>query len=101
MKTITKVKRFIASRSLPKLFVWAYASVFLACGFLGVLGVLIEIFTKGSVNYQALVLFIKEYFAPGIVGSFTLVGVLLIDKDSNGIPDKWEGEDDKTKHNGN
>ncbi len=36
--------------------------------------------------------FIKEYFAPSVVGSFALVGVLLIDKDNDGVPDKWEQE---------
>ena len=92
MKTITRIKRYIATKGkvFPKVFVWCYASVFLACGILGVLGVLIELITKGSINYQNLVAFIKEYFAPSIVGSFALVGVLLIDRDSNGIPDKWE-----------
>ena len=92
MKTITRIKRYIATKGkvFPKVFVWVYASVFLACGILGVLGVLIELLTKGSINYQNLVAFIKEYFAPSIVGSFALVGVLLIDRDSNGIPDKWE-----------
>ena len=95
MKTITKIRRWVSNKGkvFPKVFVWCYASVFLVCGILGVLGVLIELVTKGSINYQNLVLFIKEYFAPSIVGSFALVGVLLIDRDSNGIPDKWEETD--------
>ena len=77
MKTITKIRRWVSNKGkvFPKVFVWCYASVFLACGILGVLGVLIELITKGSINYQNLVLFIEKYFAPSIVGSFALVGV--------------------------
>lgn len=92
MKTITKIKRYIATKGkvFPKVFVWVYASIFLACGILGVAGVLLELITKGSVNYQNLIAFIKEYFAPSIVGSFALVGVLLIDRNSDGVPDQWE-----------
>lgn len=97
MKTITKIKRYIAKkgRVFPKVFVWCYASIFLACGILGVIGVLIELLTKGSINYQNLISFVKEYFAPGVAGSFALVGVLLIDRDGNGLPDQWEKEDKK------
>ena len=96
MKTITKIKRYIATkgRVFPKVFVWVYASIFLACGILGVIGVLIELLAKGSVNYQNLISFIKEYFAPGIAGSFALVGVLLIDRNSDGVPDQWEKRGD-------
>ena len=94
MKTITRIKRWVATKGkvFPKVFVWCYASVFLACGILGVLGVLIELITKGSINYQNLVLFVEKYFAPSIVGSFALVGVWLIDRNENGIPDEWEKE---------
>ena len=94
MKTITKIKRWVAVKGkvYPKVFVWVYASVFLACGLLGVVGILYEFLTKGAVNYQALISFIKEYFAPSIVGSFALVGVLLIDRNSDGVPDQWEGK---------
>lgn len=92
MKTINKIKRWVATKGkvFPKVFVWCYASIFLACGLLGIAGVLLELITKGTVNYQNLISFIKEYFAPSIVGSFALVGVLLIDKNSNGVPDHWE-----------
>ena len=94
MKTITKIKRYIATKGkvFPKVFVWVYASIFLACGILGVAGVLLELITKGTVNYQNLIAFIKEYFVQSIVGSFALVGVLLIDRNSDGVPDQWEGK---------
>ena len=39
--------------------------------------------------------FVKEYFAPSIAGTFAILGVLLIDKDNNGIPDEWEKEKEK------
>lgn len=92
MKTITKIKKWVATKGkvFPKVFVWCYASIFLACGVLGVIGVLIELITRGSVNYQNLIAFIKEFFAPGVAGSFALVGVLLIDRNSDGVPDHWE-----------
>ena len=97
-----KIIDFIQKKGsvLPKLFVWAYASIFIACGFLVIIGVSYEFITKGNVNFQALTAFVKEYFAPSVLGSFALVGVLLIDKNKNGIPDKWESDndDDSTKH---
>ena len=97
MKTITKIKRWVAVKGkiFPKVFVWCYASIFLACGFLAVIGVLYEFLTKGAVNYTALISFIKEYFAPSVAGSFALVGVLLIDRNSDGVPDQWEKENKK------
>lgn len=100
MKTINKIKNFVnhKGKSLPKLFVWAYASIFIACGLLVVVGILWEFLTKGTVNFQALTAFVKEYFAPSVLGSFALVGVLLIDKNENGIPDEWEkGEKENDK----
>ena len=56
------------------------------------------IYTKGSVNYKAVNDFVKEYFAPSICGTFAILGVLLIDKNKDGIPDKWESDknDDST-----
>ena len=92
MKTITKIKRWVAhkGRVFPKVFVWMYAVVFLSCGVLGVFGLLIDFLLKGAVNFQNLVLFTKEYFSPSIAGSFALVGVLLIDRNADGVPDQWE-----------
>ena len=92
-----KVANFIKQRGsvLPKLFVWLYASIFIACGLLTVTGVLYEFFTKGVVNYSAVNAFVKEYFAPSICGTFAILGVLLIDKNNDGVPDEWQKEDKK------
>ena len=95
IKTIQgKVTQFVKKRGgvLPKLFVWVYASIFIGCGLVTIVGILYEFFTKGAVNYQAVNAFVKEYFAPSIAGTFAILGVLLIDKDNNGIPDEWEKE---------
>lgn len=95
-----RVKKFVKGNGgiLPKLFVWVYASVFVGCGLVTVFGVIYEFVTRGTVNYKAVNDFIREYFAPSIAGTFAVLGVLLIDKDNDGIPDKWEeeeGEDEK------
>jgi len=89
-----KVTDFVKKRGsvLPKLFVWVYASIFIGCGLVTIIGICYEFFTKGQVNYQAVNAFVKEYFAPSIAGTFAILGVLLIDKDNNGIPDEWEKE---------
>ena len=95
-----RVTKFVQKRGsvLPKLFVWLYASIFIACGLLTIIGICYEFFTKGSVNYKAVNDFVKEYFAPSICGTFAILGVLLIDKNKDGIPDKWESDknDDST-----
>ena len=92
-----KVTKFVAERGsiLPKLFVWVYASIFIGCGLVTIVGILYEFFTKGAVNYTAVNAFVKEYFCPSIAGTFAVLGVLLVDRDKNGIPDEWEKEDDK------
>ena len=94
-----KVANFVKQRGgvLPKLFVWLYASIFIACGLLTIIGVIYEFATKGVVNYSAVNAFVKEYFAPSICGTFAILGVLLIDKDNDGVPDEWQqkGEDKK------
>lgn len=92
-----RAKKFVkgSGGTLPKLFVWVYASVFISCGLLTVFGILYEFFTKGSVNYGAVNNFVREYFAPSIAGTFALLGVLLIDKNNDGIPDKWERGEEK------
>ena len=89
-----KVAKFVQERGgvLPKLFVWLYASIFISCGLLTIVGIIYEFYTKGSVNYSAVNSFVKEYFAPSICGTFAILGVLLIDKDKDGVPDKWEEE---------
>jgi len=88
------VTKFVKKRGsiLPKLFVWVYASIFIGCGLVTVFGVAYEFITHGTVNYKAVNDFVKEYFAPSIAGTFAIIGVLLIDKDNDGIPDEWEKE---------
>ena len=100
IKTISnKVKQFVENHGgvLPKIFVWIYASIFIGCGLVTIFGVLYEFCVHGAVNYTAVNDFVKEYFAPSICGTFAILGVLLIDKDENGVPDEWEKkvEDDK------
>lgn len=94
-----RVKKFVKGNGgiLPKLFVWVYASVFVGCGLVTVFGVIYEFVTRGAVNYKAVNDFIREYFAPSIAGTFAVLGVLLIDKNNDGIPDKWEGEEGEDK----
>jgi hypothetical protein len=97
-----KVTKFVANRGsvLPKLFVWVYASIFIGCGLVALIGIIYEFVTKGAVNYKAVNEFVHEYFAPSIAGTFAVLGVLLVDKNKDGIPDKWEEElNDKTKDN--
>ena len=89
-----RVTKFVQKRGsvLPKLFVWLYASIFIGCGLVAIIGIIYEFATKGQVNYQAVNSFVREYFAPSIAGTFAILGVLLIDKDKDGVPDKWEEE---------
>ena len=93
-----RVKKFVkgSGGTLPKIFVWMYAAAFLACGLFSIFGFLYEFLLKSIINYKAVNDFIAAYFAPSICGTFALLGVLLIDKNRDGIPDKWqeeEGED--------
>ena len=90
-----RIKKFVKCNGvpLPKLFVWVYASVFIACGVLTIIGIVYEFATKGAVNYKAVNEFVAQYFAPSIAGTFALLGVLLIDRDNDGIPDKWEEQE--------
>ena len=92
-----KVTKFVAERGsvLPKLFVWVYALIFIMCGLYTVFGVLYEFLTQGTINYTAINAFVKEYFCPSIAGTFAVLGVLLVDKNENGIPDEWEKEKEK------
>lgn len=94
-----RVTKFVKKRGgvLPKLFVWLYAAAFLACGLITIFGILYEFFIKNIVNYKAVNDFIGAYFTPSICGTFALLGVLLIDRDNDGIPDEWEKDkEDKT-----
>ena len=93
----SRISKFVKKKggTLPKLFVWLYASVFIGCGLVTLAGVLYEFFTKGAVNYKAVNDFVKEYFAPSIAGTMGVIGVLLIDKDHDGVPDRWAEEEKK------
>lgn len=92
-----RVTKFVAERGsiLPKLFVWIYASIFISCGLLTIVGICYEFIMKGAVNYAAVNAFVKEYFAPSIAGTFAILGVLLIDKNKDGIPDEWQKDNKK------
>lgn len=96
-----RVKQFVkgSGGTLPKLFVWVYAAAFLACGVITIFGIVYEFWLKSIVNYKAINDFVAAYFAPSICGTFALLGVLLIDKNRDGIPDKWE-EDGKKDEEG-
>ena len=87
-----RITNFVAKRGsvLPKLFVWIYASIFIGCGLVTIIGIIYEFVTKGAVNYAAVNAFVKEYFCPSIAGTFAVLGVLLVDQNKNGIPDEWE-----------
>ena len=94
-----RVTKFVRKRggTLPKIFVWIYASVFIACGLLTIFGVVYEFVTHGSVNYKAVNDCIREYFAPSVAGTMGVIGVLLIDKDMDGVPDRWEDKKEDKK----
>ena len=100
IKTIqSRVSKFVKKKggTLPKLFVWIYASVFLGCGLVTIIGIIYEFATHGAVNYTAVNNFVREYFAPSIAGTMAVIGVLLIDKDHDGIPDEWQKEKEEDK----
>ena len=92
-----RVSKFVKQKggTLPKIFVWLYASIFIACGLLTIAGIIFDFATKGTVNYSGINAFVKEYFAPSVCATFGIIGVLLIDSNANGVPDKWEKGDDK------
>ncbi len=89
-----RVSKFVQKRGgvFPKVFVWLYAMAFLACGFITIFGIVYEFCLKSIVNYKAVNDFIAAYFQPSICGTFALLGVLLIDRNQDGIPDKWQEE---------
>ena len=62
-----------------------------------IFGVLYELFTNGSLNYKAVNDCIDKYFSPGVAATMGVIGVLLIDKDKDGIPDKWEQDKEDEK----
>ena len=94
-----RIAKFVKQKggTLPKIFVWLYASIFIACGLLTIIGVVYEFYTKGTVNYQSINAFVKEYFAPSVCATFGIVGVLLIDRNNDGVPDQWEHQEEEKK----
>jgi len=94
-----RVKKFVkgGGGTLPKLFVWVYAAAFLACGCITIFGIVYEFWLKSIINYKAINDFVGAYFTPSIAGTFTLLGVLLIDRNNDGIPDKWEKEEEENE----
>lgn len=90
-----RISKFVKKRGgvLPKLFVWLYAATLLACGGITIFGLIYEFFIKSAVNYKAINEFVAAYFNPSICGTFVLLGVLLIDRDHDGVPDKWQEEE--------
>ena len=91
----SRVTKFVRKRggTLPKLFVWIYAATLLACGGITIFGLVYEFFIKSVVNYKAINEFVAAYFNPSICGTFVLLGVLLIDRDHDGVPDRWQEEE--------
>lgn len=92
-----RISKFVKNKGgvLPKLFVWLYAATLLACGGITIFGLIYEFFIKSVVNYKAINDFVAAYFNPSICGTFVLLGMLLIDRDNDGVPDKWQEEEGK------
>ena len=90
-----RISKFVKNKGgvLPKLFVWLYAATLLACGGITIFGLLYEFLIKNVVNYKAINDFVAAYFNPSICGTFVLLGMLLIDRDHDGVPDKWQEEE--------
>lgn len=98
-KVTSKINKFVAKngRTSSKVFVWLFALVLILCGVISVFGFIVDFIRQGVVPYKAINDFVKEYFSASTIAAFCAVGVLLIDKDSSGIPDKFECELDKLK----
>ena len=94
-----RVSKFVKNKGgvLPKLFVWLYAATLLACGGITIFGLIYEFFIKSVVNYKAINDFVAAYFNPSICGTFVLLGMLLIDRDQDGITDEWEKDKEDEK----
>lgn len=94
-----RISKFVKNKGgvLPKLFVWLYAATLLACGGITIFGLIYEFFIKSVVNYKAINDFVAAYFNPSICGTFVLLGMLLIDRDQDGIPDEWEKDKEDEK----
>lgn len=87
-KGVTKMK----ITGLPRLFLLLYAGIFISIGSLYLVGLLLEFWKTGNVNYPAVNQFAGTYFGVAVVGTFCVLGKALVDKDEDGIPDTWELE---------
>lgn len=83
---VTKMK----ITGLPRLFLLLYAGIFISVGSLYLVGLLLEFWVTGKVNYAAVNQFAGTYFGVAVVGTFCVLGKALVDKDEDGIPDTWE-----------
>ena len=82
---------------LPRLFLLLYAGIFISVGSLYLVGLLLEFWTTGKVNYPAVNQFAGTYFGVAVVGTFCVLGKALVDKDEDGIPDTWETGNNKDR----
>jgi len=98
-KVTSKIDKYVKEhgRTLSKIFVWLFALVLILCGVISVFGFLVDFIRQGVAPYKAINDFVKEYFSASTIAAFGVIGVLLIDRDSSGIPDKFECELDKLK----
>lgn len=92
---ITKMK----ITGLPRLFLLSYATLLLYFGFIYAVSVTIEFIRTGLLNYAAVTNFIAVFFGTATVATMVIIGKALIDKNEDGIPDKWEEgtKDDTSK----
>lgn len=54
---------------------------------------------NGQIIMSDLLAVIKEIIGPAMVGFITFIAGCFIDKDNNGIPDRFEGEQNDGKNN--
>lgn len=83
------------SGRFASIFVWIYGSLFLLCGMFGIAGMFYEFCITQQINMPGLISFIGMYFDPKTAATFALIGALLIDRNKDGRPDKWEKEIDR------
>ena len=98
-KVTSKIDKYVKEhgRTLSKIFVWLFALILIMCGVISVFGFIVDFIRNGTVPYSNVNAFVKEYFSASTIAAFGVIGVLLIDKDSSGIPDKFECELEKLK----
>ncbi len=75
---------------LPRLFLLIYAFLFVFFGAVYAVGIILEFYKTGIVNYMAITKFIGVFFSTATVATMVIIGKALIDEDKDGIPDNWE-----------